>query len=317
MKILKFGKGIDPTNAVARILGSGFEIVEFDSKVPPIEQVREAEVLLLRDTPVPADIIDAAPRLKLLHRFGSQLMGVDIGHATGKGIFVARIPTSQTGSSEMVAEHALFLMMALAKQYKKSLASIANRRTGVPKTNSMGGKTLGIIGVGKSGEALVPMARGLGMRVIGTTLEPDAARQERLGMSFLGDASSTNKVLAESDFVTVHLSSDASTNGFFDADRFAAMKKGSYLINIARGAIVEREALVESLKSGHLAGFASDVLWDEPVDPDDPLLAMDNVIATPHIAAATHEAQDRLAALVAENIRLVADGQTPKYAVTG
>jgi phosphoglycerate dehydrogenase-like enzyme len=311
MKILKFGEGLDTGNVVKRMLGPGFDIIEYDPRRPAIDQVRDVDVLLLRDEPVPAAIIDAAPKLKLLQRFGMHFMGVDIKHALSKGIYVARVPSDQTGSTRVVAEHTMFLMLALAKRYKQAVTCIAEQRTGVPKTVAMFGKTLGMIGIGKTGEALAPLAAAFGMKVIGVKRSADPKLARELGMDFLGDMSSMERILRESDFLSIHLPLEPETTGFFGRRELSLMKKGAFFINIARGPIVVKEALHEALVSGHLGGAALDVFWEEPIDPKDPLLALDNVIATPHHAGATFEAQENLAAMVADNVRRVAAGEPP------
>src|SRR6185295_6713655 len=117
------------------------------------------------------------------------------------------------------------------------------------------------------------------------------------------------------DVVSIHLPLEPSTVGFFGPSCLAAMKRGAILINIARGPIVDRDALLDALRTGGLAGAGLDVVWDEPMDPADPLLALPNVVVTPHIAAQSYETQETLAALVAENIRRVARGEVPRFAL--
>ena len=153
------------------------------------------------------------------------------------------------------------------------------------------------------------------MRVIAVKRTPDEALARALGLDFLGTMADEDRVLADSDFVSIHLPLVPGTVRHFDRERFGRIKRGAFLINIARGRIVDPEALHQALVSGHLAGAALDVMWNEPCDPADPLLALENVIVTPHIAAPTYESEKASARVVVENIRRVAAGRPPLHQV--
>ena len=313
--VLKAASGLDQGNLLGPMLGPDFEVRDFDRAQPLIEQVRDVDALILRDVPVPAAVIDAAPRLRLLQRYGQHITGVDIAYARTRGIHVARIPPNATGSDRQVAEHALFLLLAVAKNYREAQRSIANQRVGWPKTLALKGKTLGLVGVGNTGQEFAQLATAIGMKVIGVKLTPDDALMARVGMSWLRDMGALDELLGAADVVSIHLPLNPSTIGFFDTHCFLAMKPGAILINIARGPIIDRAALYVALTSGRLTGAGLDVVWDEPIDPADPLLALDNVIVTPHIAAQSYETQQVLAELVAENLRRVARGERPHFFV--
>jgi phosphoglycerate dehydrogenase-like enzyme len=315
VKIVKLAPGLDPSNRLGRALGSGFEVREFDPRRPPVEQVRDAEVLLLRDIPVPASLIDAAPRLRLLQRYGQHLVGVDIVYARQKGIHVARVPSGVSRADDAVAEQAFFLMMAVAKRLPLCLRSIAERRLGEPEVVTLGGRTLALVGVGSTGTVLARLARGFGMRVMAVKRTIDRALERELGLAFLGTMAQLDDVLAEADFVSIHLPLEPATIGFFGRRQFATMKAGSALVNIARAPIVDKAALYEALQSGRLAGAGMDVFWDEPADPEDPLLRLPNVVLTPHVAGASVEVHERLVRTVAANIRAVERGETPDHLV--
>jgi phosphoglycerate dehydrogenase-like enzyme len=314
--VLKAAAGLDQGNLLQEKLGAGFEVREYDAARALRDQVADVHAMLLRDVPVPAEVIDAAPKLKLLQRYGQHFSGVDIAYALRRGVHVARIPPDATGSNRQVAEHTMFLLLAVAKRYGQARAALATRRVGWPKTVALVGKTLGMIGVGKTGEELARLAVGFGMKVIGVKRAPDDALAERLGMAWIRGMKAQAELLAASDVVSIHLPLEPATVGYFGAAAFNAMKPGAILLNIARGPIVDREALLAALASGRLAGAGLDVLWDEPIDPADPLLALDNVVVTPHIAAQSSETQDVLAVLVAQNILAVARGEAPRFAVT-
>jgi D-3-phosphoglycerate dehydrogenase len=317
IKIVKAGRGLDPENIVARRLGAGFEVVEYDPGRPLEDQVGEASALLLRDQPITRRVMDAAPRLKLLQRYGQHVVGVDFAHARALRIPVANIPTSVTGADRIVAEHALYLMLAVARQMRLAQASLADRILGAPKVRGLSGKTLGLVGVGNTGSELVRLVRGFGMRTIAVKRTPDHELAAALGLSFLGDMSRLDDVLGGADYVSLHLPLDASTRGFFDGRCFAAMKPGAVLINIARGAVVDQPALLRALRDGRLGGAGLDVLQEEPVDPLDPLLQFTNVVVTPHHAGVTDEIADKASAVVAENVRRVLSGEPPLYVVDG
>ncbi len=315
MKILKAAPGLDQGNEIARLLGAGYEVVEYDPNLGLEDQGRDAEVFLLRDVPVPASVMDACPKLKLLQRVGHHIVGVDFQHAKSRGIHVANIPAKVSGGDRMVAEHALFLLLAVAKRVKECEAHVAQRRLAKVTTHALTGKTLGLVGLGNTGTELAKMVSGLGMRVMVVKRSIDRKLERELGLAFMGDLSSLPKVLSESDFVSIHLPLEPNTVGFFGDREFAMMKPTAMLINVARAPIVDRTALTRALSEGKLAGAGLDVFWDEPADPADPLFALPNVLLTPHIAGHTHDVTLTIARVTAENIRLVESGKEPKFAV--
>ena len=315
MKIVKAAPGLDQNNVLGKVLGSGHQIVEYDPSRPLAAQVGDADVLLLRDVAVTAEVMDAGPSIKLLQRYGAHVVGVDFAHARSRGIHVARIPSDVGGASRDVAETAFFLLLAVAKKYPEAQAAIAAGKIGRPRTHRVTGKTLGLIGVGKTGQELAKLAVGFGMRVIAVKRTPDPTLEKELGLGFLDDLSRLDELLAQSDFVSIHLPLEPATVGYVGRGMFAKMKPGCFLINIARGPIVDQDALCDALASGRLAGAGLDVFRDEPIDPGDRLLAFDNVVATPHNAGHTFETEHHMAQVVAENIRLIRQGKAPNYLV--
>ena len=257
--------------------------------------------------------MDAAPNLKLLQRYGAHVVGVDVDHARRRRIHIARVPADVTGADRVVAEHALFLMMAVAKRSRIAQRNVAERVLGKPRTISLSGKTLALVGVGRTGGELAKLVRGLEMRVIAVKRTRDDELARQLGLAFLGEMGQLSKILAAADVVSLHLPLDEGTRGFFGREAFARMKPGSIFINIARGPIVDQQALTEALASGHLAGAGLDVAEREPIDPADPLLAAGNVVVTPHIAGDSDEVHERLARATADNIRRVLAGQPPLF----
>lgn len=315
IRVLKAAPGLDQSNLLAKLLGPGHEVVEYDPTKSLSVQGRDADVFILRDVPVTPAIMDSAPRLKLLQRLGHHVVGVDFAHARRKGIAVANIPASVSGGDRMVAEHALFLMLAVAKRANDCAAAIRTRQLSKITAVSLSGKTLGLLGLGNTGAELAKLVAGLGMRVMAVKRTADQALARELGLAYMADMSGLDEMLAQSDFVSIHLPLEPATTGFVGERVLSRMKPGSILINIARAPIVDKVALHAALQQGKVAGAGLDVFWEEPADPADPLLKLPNVMLTPHIAGTTYEVMERLARVAADNIRLVLAGKQPLYPV--
>ncbi|MEO8755217.1 MAG: NAD(P)-dependent oxidoreductase [Casimicrobiaceae bacterium] len=316
MKIKKASPGLDQRNRLGSVLGSEFEVEDYDASRPLAAQVADADVLLVRDIPITREVIDAAPRLKLIQRPGDHLPRIDLEHARAKGVPVSRFPSQVQGTpARDVAEHAFYLLLALAKQHWLAQDSVQGRKTGLPKTIAVNGKTLGLVGLGNTGEALARLAVPFGLRVIAVKRTCDHALAQKLGLAWMGGMDRLHELLAESDFVSLHLPHSSDTVDLIGARELQHMRQGSYLLNISRAPILNREALLEALRSGHLGGAGLDVWWQEPADPADPLLAMRNVLVTPHIAADTTQTEQRLADLTADNVRRIHRGEPPRYVV--
>lgn len=316
VKIKKASPGLDQRNRLAQVLGEGYVVEEYDPTRSLAAQVFDAHVLLIRDVAITREVIDAAPGLKLIQRPGDHLPRIDLEHARAKGIPVSRFPAQVQGlPARDVAEHAFYLLLALAKQQWHARDSVRTRKTGLPKTMSVKGKTLGLVGVGNTGEALATLAVPFGLRVIAVKRSADDELARRLGLAWLGTMERLPELLAESDFVSLHLPQTPETVDLISTRELRQMRQGAYLINISRAPMLDRHAFLDSLRSGHLGGAGIDVWWEEPADPADPLLALPNLILTPHIAADTVESEQRLAALTAENVRRIAHGEQPRYVV--
>ena len=316
MKIKKASPGLDQRNRLGELLGTGFDVEDYDPSRPLTAQVSDADILLVRDVPITRDVIDAAPRLKLIQRPGDHLPRIDLEHARSRGVPVSRFPAKvQQLPAGDVAEHAFHLLLALAKQHWQSRRSVKQRKTGLPKTVSVKGKTLGLVGLGNTGEALAKLAVPFGLRVIAVKRSADPDLERSLGLAWLGTMERLPELLAQSDFVSLHLPQTPETVDLIDAPQLKQMKRGAYLINISRAPMLNRDALLEALKSGHVGGAGVDVWWEEPADPADPLLAFPNVLLTPHIAADTAETELRLAELTADNVQRIARGEPARYVV--
>lgn len=316
MKIKKASPGLDQRNRLGELLGTGFEVEDYDPSRPLTAQVADADILLVRDLPITREVIDAAPHLKLIQRPGDHLPRIDLDHARRKGVPVSRFPAKvQQLPAGDVAEHAFHLLLALAKQHWLSRQSVKRRKTGLPKTVSVKGKTLGLVGLGNTGEALARLAVPFGLRVIAVKRSADPELARTLGLDWLGTMERLPQLLAESHFVSLHLPQTPETVDLISAREMQQMRRGAYLINISRAPMLNRHALLDALRSGQLGGAGVDVWWEEPADPADPLLDLPNVLLTPHIAADTAETELRLAELTADNVRRIVRGEPPQYVV--
>lgn len=249
------------------------------------------EVLVVRSrTKVRQPLIDACPNLKLIVRGGVGLDTIDVEYARSKGIVVKNTPLA---SSASVAELAIGYMFMLARSLYKASASMKAEKWEKKsfEGDEINGKTLGLIGVGNIGKETARKAAALGMTVI--AYDPYVHQFE------YGNLVSLDELLRRSDYISLHLPKTDETANMIGAEQFAKMKDGVRIINCARGGIVDEEALYQALESGKVAGAALDVFASEP--PQDwKLIKHDKVIASPHIGAATKEAQNRVGAEVAQ-----------------
>lgn len=248
-------------------------------------------------TKATAELLAKATNLKVIGRAGIGVDNVDIPAASAKGIVVMNTPF---GNSITTAEHAIAMMFAVAREIP---AADASTRAGKwEKSKFMGveitGKTLGLIGAGNIGSVVASRAIGLKMKVIAYDPFLSAERAQALGIERIEDV---EDLLARADFVTLHVPKTEKTANILSAERIAKMKPGARIINCARGGLVDEAALAEALKSGHIAGAAFDVFSVEPAK-ENPLFSAPNVVCTPHLGAATTEAQENVALQVAEQM---------------
>ncbi len=260
--------------------------------------IGEYHGLVIRSaTKVTADIIDAAKSLKVIGRAGSGLDNVDKAAASKKGIVVMNTPG---GNTITTAEHTIAMLFALARMIPQATASMKAGQW--EKKKFMGvelfNKTLGIVGLGNIGNQVAKKAQGLEMMVIAYDPFLSEDRAKALGIEKV----ELPEVFSRADFITIHTPMTPETKNLINAETIRKMKDGVRIINCARGGIVNEKDLYEALKSGKIAGAALDVFEKEPAGPENPLLGLDNVICTPHLGAATEEAQENVAVAVAEQI---------------
>jgi D-3-phosphoglycerate dehydrogenase len=290
-----------------------FHVTRYDPAITPSEfhaLLADTAAIALSWTRFDAAAIAAAPHLQVAARVGVGFDAVDVPGLTARGI-----PLMVVGSanSRAVAEHAVFLMFALTKRAMEMHRRVRtgvnhDRKSGLP--GEVAGKTVLVVGFGRIGSRTAPRCKALEMEVL--VYDPYVA-PEVIRAAGYEPAPDLEAALPRADFVTIHCPKNSETLGMFNAARMARMKPGAFLINTARGGIVDEAALADALSSRHLAGAGLDVFDPEPPLPSNPLLAMENVIASPHLAGVTTEAWAAMSAVTVENMLGVLDG-TPTVA---
>lgn len=273
------------------------------------EAVPSSDALIVRSrTRVTSDLLDRGSRLRLVARAGIGVDNIDVDAATERGILVVNAPL---GNVRSTAEHTVALIFALARRVPAADRAV---RDGSWKTGYEGmqlaGKWLGVIGVGKIGRQVAAMAAALDMEVLAHDPYLPASAWPDLCLR----PTPFDELLSEADIVTVHVPLLPETRGLIGAEQIAQMKAGSYLVNCARGGLVDEAALSQALASGHLAGAALDVFEREPLH-DSPLLSAPNLILTPHVAASTREAQAQVSTDVALAVLDFFAGKPPAFPV--
>ena len=279
------------------------------------EAVADVDAVLPFMSQIDAAVMDAG-RFRLIQQFGAGLEGVDVDAARARGIWVANAPASDTGNAESVAEHAILLILAVLRQLPVAQANVRAEVLGAPMGRALQGLTVCLFGLGAIAKALAARLQPFGVRLIGITRGPDAARSAALGLSACYALDDRAAALHATDILVVCIPLTVETRGVVDARTLSALPKGAYVINVARGPLVDHAALYAALLSGHLGGAGLDVYWREPVPPDDPLLALPNVVATPHIAGVTDRSYAGNADVVAMNIERLRRSEPPIHRVT-
>jgi len=272
--------------------------------------IADADAAILRSaTAIDAELIAAAPRLKVIARAGVGVDNIDLEAATRHGIAVVNTPT---GNTIAAAEHALAMLLALARRIPLADAALKSGRWAKREATGrqLYRKTLGLVGLGKIGREVAQRARAFEMTVIAHDPFVPDERIAELGV----EPVALDELLARADVVSLHATLTDESRRMIGAEQLAAMKPGVLLVNCARGGLVDEAALIEALRSGNVAGAALDVFDDEP-EPNAELVALPNVVATPHVAASTEEAQVHVAVEAAEQVLEVLSGGRPRWPV--
>lgn len=277
-----------------------------------LQSLRGYDVVIPTMSRVTEPLLATADRLQLIQQVGSGLEGVDIVAARKRGIRVANVPTDSCANADSVAELGIYMMIGLARNFRGMAASFANRRIGEPLGTTLMGKTVGIVGLGGIGKALAKRLRAFDVRLIGVKRDNPGRAATDLGLDWAGGSQDLARLLGLSDFVVLCLPLSTESRSLMNEKTFAFMRKGSFLINLSRGGIVDRAALEKALATGQIAGAGLDVYWEEPVDPKDPIFRY-NVLTTPHIGGSTDVSITGIVQVVADNIRRVEKNEEPLY----
>ena len=286
--------GIDPRWAGPEhevVIPSGLELDDLK------QLLEEAAGILTAHHPVTAEMIALAPNLRVIAKPGAGVDNIDVAAAAGRGVVVTNVPGAR---GRAVAEHALFMMFYLARHAWMRSDPAWQKTTSV----QLGGKTLGIVGLGAVGGHLAGFGRGLGMHVIVNTRSPDPSRVADEPVEFVA----RDALLRRADFVVLCVPLTDDTRRMIDRPAIALMKDDSYLINVARGPVVATGDLLEVMRSGRLSGAGLDVTGPEPLPADHGLRQLPNVLISPHNAGRTHESQAEALERMRDNVRSVLAG---------
>ena len=262
-------------------------------------------------------MIDAGARagVKLWQVLGTGLDHTDVDYIVSRGIPLAHTPGQF--SAIALAEHALLFILCMAKRLREAEANARNGLMYHPVSDELADKLLGIVGLGASGRELAVRARALGLRVHAVDVAPVPSEQlSELGVEHFDGIDGLDALLARSDYVSLHVPLTAATRHLIDERRLALMKPTAALVNVARGAIVDEDALARALRERTIAGAGIDVFSQEPLPTDSPLLVLDNVVATPHTAGVTRGTSHRRSRACVENARRVLGGEEPLFQVS-
>ena len=299
--------GVAPVRAVAL----PFRPLNEEEEAAFARKLKGAEGILLRPGYITASLLALLPDLRVVAVHGAGVDQVDVAACTERGVLVTNAPGANANA---VAELTLGLMLSAARRIPQAASRVgAERIWGEARHTGMElrGKTLGLIGIGQVGSRLTKMALAMGMRILahdpGLKSEEIKARRAR--------PARFDTLLGRADFISLHAPLTPNTHHLIDARAISKMKKGVFLINAARGPLVDEAALARALGSGHIGGAALDVLEGEPPDPKSAIFDAPNLILTPHMAGSTHECLEAIALWAGEDIARVLSGKKPRYPV--
>jgi glyoxylate reductase len=299
-----------------QLLEQHFAVETWPQYAPPtkqqlIEKIADcAGMVSLLSDKIDAEVLAAAPELKIIAQYAVGYDNIDVAEASRRGICVTNTPDVLTEAS---ADFAFAQLMAVARRVVESDKYVRSGKWQVAWHPSMMlgydiyGATIGIVGAGRIGQAVARRARGFSMKILYYSSSAKSDFEKETGARRV----ELDELLGESDFVSLHVPLNNGTRGLINADRLATMKSTAFLINNSRGPVVDEKALYEALKSGQIAGAALDVFASEPTPADNPLLKLKNVVVAPHISSASHATRARMAVMVAENLIAFFTGKRP------
>ena len=308
-----------PKSAMDRIFAS-FDARVWEGELPPprerlLESVKDVEGLLCLVTDkIDSEVMDRATKLKVISNMAVGFDNIDVAEATRRKIVVTNTPGVLTDTT---ADFAFALILAGARRIVEAdkVVRSGGWKTWGPMTllgQDVHRATLGIIGLGRIGMAVARRAKGFDMKLIYYDTSRNKAAEKEFGLEYAG---SLDALLSKSDFVTIHANLTEKTHHLIGSREFKLMKKNCVLVNTARGPIVDNMALFEALRDKRIAGACLDVTDPEPLPSDHPLLSLDNVVVTPHIASASIETRTKMAEIAVDNLLAGLSGKVPLYAV--
>jgi len=278
-----------------------------------VESLKVVDVLIPTMCPVTRDLLHTADQLRLIQQCGAGLEGVDLAAARDKQIWVANVPTDISGNADSVAELGIYFMIGLSRNVRGIVESFKEGRMGEPQGRALSGRTVGLVGLGGIGRALIKRLNPFGVCLIGVKQYAPQAAKEELGLEWAGGPEDLPELLGRSDYVVLGLPCTSDSMHLMNRETFAMMKPDAFLINLSRGGLVDRDALEHALATKRIAGAGLDVFWEEPPSLNDPIFEY-NVLATPHIAGSTDRSMEGIVTAVADNILRVAKNEPPLYA---
>ncbi len=305
-----FPEAMEILEAVSRV-----EVFEgVDNAIPRdllLEKVKDVEGLLpLLTERIDGELMDAGENLKVISNYAVGYNNIDVEAATERGIYVTNTPGILTDTT---ADAAFALLMAVARRIPEADRHIRAKgwiHAWGPRMyigSDVHGKTLGILGMGRIGSAMSKRAKGFNMDIVYHDVYRREDLEEELGITY----KARDEVISSADFLSLHVPLTPETHHMMGAEELASMKETAFIINTSRGPVVDEKALADALRGGVIAGAGLDVFETEPVSHDSPLLGLDNIVLTPHLASGSIETRTRMATTAATNIVSVLQGRVP------
>lgn len=276
-----------------------------------IPKLGGVDVLIPKMQRIGCEEIEAG-QFQLIQQWGTGLEGIDLESAKKKEIYVANVPATG-GNAESVAEHAVLLILSLLRDLPKAQAHVRAGMHGTPIGKMLAGRTVCLYGLGAIARPLAKRLQSFDVNLIGITRDPTAPKVREFGLSRCFSLAERKQAFSATDILILCMRYTEEMRGMIGARELARLKHGAYVINVARGGVIDGEALHSQLIRGHLAGAGLDVFWQEPVPPNNPVLALPNVIATPHVGGATEPSFGMIADAVATNIERIRCGEPPLH----
>ena len=295
----------------AELLKISLEMVESEDL---IKKAEGAQIIIPAMSKIGENIFKKASSLRLVQQWGAGLDGVDIKSATRYQVAVANVPTVGSGNAESVADWYVMAALELSRRVCEIRSQVSRGYPwGIPVGQALYGCTAGLIGFGGIGKALAIRLKSFQMKVWAIQRHPNKVAAQKLGVEWVGGIEDLPQLLKRTDYLFICVPLTVETRNMISEQELSLLPKGSYILNAARGAIINKKALMKALDSGRLGGVALDVYWKEAPEPNDPILDYPNVLATPHIAGVSDVSYRGIAVQVAANIRRVMSGKLPLH----